>query len=68
MTTSQVTRKYWMTMFSEWANARLSAPQSDEAQAVIAEMLNENEQHLKLQKDIASGVVVLEMPEEDQAD
>jgi hypothetical protein len=61
MTTSQNTRDYWLTMFSEWAEARLMPPQIDEAQAVIAEVKEENIKWHKMQRDIEAGVIVLEM-------
>ena len=34
-----MTTIHWMEMFSEWAKERLSAPQNDEAQAVIVQVM-----------------------------
>jgi len=44
MTTSGVTRKYWIEKAKEWAEERLSPPQADEFVAAINEVMAENEQ------------------------
>ena len=46
MTTSDVTRKYWIEKAKGWAEERLSPPQTDEFVAVMDEVMAENEQLL----------------------
>ena len=46
MTTSDVTRKYWIEKAKGWAEERLSPPQADEFVAAINEVMAENEQLL----------------------
>ena len=52
--TTNLTKQYWLNVFDEWAGARLSGPQYDEAHKVLLEAgLDAEPESSKLQPDEA---------------
>ena len=43
MTTSKITRNYWIDKAKGWAEAKLSPPQADEFNSVMDELVDEDE-------------------------